>query len=279
MNIRSEIIRNIVVVIFLVIAATLLNMNPVSGQSLPDLIILELNCDPDADEIAYTIGNSGTGIADAGFVIHYVYTSSDGSSIAASDQCSNALMPGEAYQGVINVGNEGIDLKCGMEVQVCIDISDSDEHDNLVIESNETNNCLTTTCVCEDIPGEGEPGEELVWCCGNGEVQLVPASVCEQMSGSMYANEQEALMARSGEGEPRETELLKDTQAPSTTDTVVISSTHTQETEIEHNTVETNVDEGNGSINQAVLIVILIALVILIVVGLYLYRIKQKIKS
>ena len=121
------------------------------------------------------------------------------SSYALYNVVPNPLDPEEQYKGTFNLANEGIDLLHNMEVRVCADTSDGDDFDNLIAESNETNNCLQKTC---DSVVETPPPESEVWCCANGEVELTTAAICEQRGGSMHPNQAEALIACEGESEP-----------------------------------------------------------------------------
>ena len=190
-EIKWNFIWYIAVICLLITMTAFLDLAPSSGQSLPDLIVFDVQGDAAADEITFTVKNIGSSTASSGFSIQYLCTI--GSDIYTFyTTCPNTLEPGEQYIGTFNVGGAGFDLQCGDEIQICVDTDETEEYHNLVTESNESNNCLLKSCDCTSEP---EAPESEVWCCANGQVELVLESVCEQRGGTMHPTEEAALIA------------------------------------------------------------------------------------
>ncbi len=171
-----------------------------TASDLPDLIISGIGYDLTADIISFTVKNAGQESAAAGFSVQYIYIQ-NGNAQSFMHTVPTTLAPGQQYSGEFDVGSQGIDLVCNMTIRVCADTSDLDEDDNIIQESNESNNCLqvVTTCASEtdpSPPAETTTGyEEEVWCCANGQVDFVPISECEQRGGAMFDTEQQAIEA------------------------------------------------------------------------------------
>jgi subtilase family serine protease len=112
---------------------------------LPDLKITQTwLCWPDNCTICYNVTNVGTGTAPEG---HNTLLFVDGTK-RACDYVLVALEPNESYIGCFHDYN-WIYTPSDDNITVCADIN------NTVDESNETNNCLTETCKCGDVNGDG----------------------------------------------------------------------------------------------------------------------------
>ena len=114
-------------------------------QALPDLVINDIRVNwPENCTICYNVTNTGNGTASAGHnTTLYVDTNE-----VAHDHISVDLKPGESYIGCFNY--TWTYTPPDDNITVCAD------NNNIVAESNETNNCFTNMWKCGDVNMDGE---------------------------------------------------------------------------------------------------------------------------
>jgi hypothetical protein len=107
----------------------------------PDLVITDKwVCWPDNCTIYYNVTNTGNGTASAG---HNSSLYVDGEEVA-HDHVTEDMAPGENYTGCFDDYNWTY-TSPGDNITVCADSN------NTIIESNETNNCMTNIWMCGDV--------------------------------------------------------------------------------------------------------------------------------
>ena len=112
----------------------------------PDLVITKARvCWPDNCTICYNVTNIGKGTAPAG---HNTTLFVDGV-VVAHDPVHKVLAPGDSYIGCFKDYNWTY-TPPDDNITVCAD------NDNIVAESNETNNCFTNMWKCGDVNMDGE---------------------------------------------------------------------------------------------------------------------------
>ena len=118
---------------------------PVITVKIPDLEITDTwTCWPDNCTICYNVTNIGNGTAPAG---HNTTLFVDGFGVA-QDHVNSALKPNESYTGCFNY--TWTYTPPDDNITVCAD------NNNIVAESNETNNCFTNIWKCGDVNMDGE---------------------------------------------------------------------------------------------------------------------------
>jgi hypothetical protein len=162
---------------------------PPSG--MPDLVITEVRCDVGNQRIEYTLANLGNGFAAGGRYTN-VAIYSGGEIFTIHHHVNESLNPGETYRGTIN-SVASASLACDTDITVCADHSDADDVDNLVVESNESNNCLQITCPPCVTVEEG-------WCCRDGNVVASTQGLClGRIGGTYFSTQREAIQYCGGE--------------------------------------------------------------------------------
>jgi hypothetical protein len=157
---------------------------------MPDLVITEVSCDVGNQHAEYVLSNIGNQVAAGN---HYITVIVSGDTFNTVHYLvTESLDPGETYRGVIK-GIVPWLFACDMDITVCADYNDYVPENNLIEESNESNNCLQITCPPCEAADEG-------WCCRDGNVVSSSQSLClGRIGGTFFSTQREALQYCGGE--------------------------------------------------------------------------------